>query len=52
MMKCSALIVIFISSLLAASVTDAAPNHTKGRSVKPLHAGTQSRRLRLATESC
>jgi L,D-transpeptidase catalytic domain len=34
-MKCSALIVIFIASLLAASVTNAAPNHTEGRSVKP-----------------
>src|ERR1700736_2932337 len=34
-MKCSALIVISIASLFAASVTDAAPNHTKGRAVKP-----------------
>jgi hypothetical protein len=34
-MKYSALIFISIASLLAASVTDAAPNHTKGRAVKP-----------------
>ena len=34
-MKHSALIAISIASLLAASVTDAAPGHTKGRSVKP-----------------
>jgi hypothetical protein len=34
-MKHSALIAIFIASLLAASVTDAAPDHTKGRAVKP-----------------
>jgi hypothetical protein len=35
-MKYSALIFISIASLLAASVTDAAPNHTKGRPVKAL----------------
>jgi hypothetical protein len=34
-MKHSALIAISIASLLAASVTDAAPDHTKGRAVKP-----------------
>jgi lipoprotein-anchoring transpeptidase ErfK/SrfK len=34
-MKHSALIAISIASLLAASVTDAAPGHTKGHAVKP-----------------
>jgi hypothetical protein len=34
-MKCSTLMVISIALLLAASVTVAAPNHTKGRAVKP-----------------
>jgi hypothetical protein len=33
--KCCALIVISIASLLAASVTDAAPSPTQGRAVKP-----------------
>src|ERR1700737_4172221 len=34
-MKHSALIVISVASLLVASVTDAAPGHTRGRAVKP-----------------
>src|SRR6202023_3811456 len=34
-MQHAALIAISIASLLAASVTDAAPGHTKGRAVKP-----------------
>ena len=34
-MKCSALMVISIALLLAASLTVAAPSHTKGRAVKP-----------------
>src|SRR3984893_2764307 len=41
-MKHSALIAIFIASLLAASVTDAAPDHTKGRAVKPFTSELKS----------